>query len=493
LTLKTSRKNIEDEDKPTVRQKTEKVLPRFGRSLYTDGPKQKELLTYDATQALLNFATENLPQTAIGVSILAGADEDYDDFKQKCAQAKFCELNLKYSFRVNATNESYLEKSKAAFDAIAKEVNRFCSSFSGIPVFIKIPRELNWLPGTRELDTLIDTLKGHGKAGFIIANSLRLTVPPFLAEGTERSLAGGVICGERLFDETINLIEAFRSKCQAAKIPIVATGGLISPEQVLMAFWAGADAAQLCTAFDYNTKNYYQTLTWYLQNRVEIRGLKGFDNFIQRLRGEGAASVYSVPFMYYENFWEDEFQKRIQQDVRHSSRMDVFVMSGKSLSERWLAPLRQRFTGNRGLRLLLPSTEGAVYLAIQNSWGLTDRELDARKERVQLAIKAFNKLWKEATEGRAPSPDLAELQIHQTEKCPFYSFYVFDDKVYVALYPFARPGDFGSPVYVFSAGSHEYERIAKEADTLVTFAIQTTPIDPPQKSTAQAGDQTTSA
>lgn len=446
-------------------------MPRFGRSFYVDGPKQKELLTYDDTKALLEFAAAELPTTIVGISVLSNSDEKYKELRALCQGAKFCELNLKYSFRISSENQSYLENSRLAFDKIITEVKRFCEDFADIPVFIKIPRELSWLPGTKELADLIQLLKAHAKAGIILANSLRLSVPPFLAEGAEILLDGGVMCGERLFDETITLIQQFRPICLKNNIPIIATGGLISPEQVLMAFWAGAEATQLCTAFVYNKINYYQTLIWYLQNRVEMRGLKTFDDYRKKLRDEGAASVYATPFMYYDNFWDEHFQKRIQQDVRNSTRMDVFVMSGKTLAASWANPLRQRFSKNRGLRLVVPRVDGAVYLAIQKSWGMTDLELEARKERVKSAIHEYEALWQETASSRGTSTQ-AEFGIFESEKCPFYSFYVFDDKVYVALYPFSRPGDLGSPVYVFSAGSPEYERIAKEADTLVAFAVQ---------------------
>src|ERR1700684_4263484 len=68
LTLKTSHKEKEVEQKNLIRQKTEKILPRFGRSLYVDGAKQDELLTYADTQELLTYANNELPETSIGIS-----------------------------------------------------------------------------------------------------------------------------------------------------------------------------------------------------------------------------------------------------------------------------------------------------------------------------------------------------------------------------------------------------------------------------------------
>src|SRR5205807_1384055 len=116
-------------------------------------------------------------------------------------------------------------------------------------------------------------------------------------------------------------------------------------------------------------------------------------------------SVYSTPFMYYDNFNSEEFQKRIQLDVRRSHRMDVFIMSGKSLFSKWADPLRQRFSGNLGIRLLLPRTDGSVYVAIQQAWGLNTHELQVRKDRVAGAKRDIQRIWDEtsaAREDKAP-------------------------------------------------------------------------------------------
>jgi dihydroorotate dehydrogenase len=115
-------------------------------------------------------------------------------------------------------------------------------------------------------------LKKHGKSGIIVANSLKMDIPEFMMAGQERSLLGGVMCGEHLFDQTISLIQALRRSCDNAGVPIIATGGMLDPEHVLMALRSGAAAVQLCTAFIYYQIEYYETLKWNLQNRVETQG-----------------------------------------------------------------------------------------------------------------------------------------------------------------------------------------------------------------------------
>jgi dihydroorotate dehydrogenase len=479
LTLKTTHRYEGAEDKPTIRQKTDQLLRRFGKSFYCDGPKQEELLSYAQAAELLKVAADELPNTVVGTSVLAHRDQDYAEVRRQCGSAKFCELNLKYSFRIASDNADFPGVAAQMFEAALAEIKRFCGAYAGLPVFIKIPREMFWLPGSKQLGEIIGTLRQHGKAGLIFANSLKLDIPTFLAEGTEKTLRGGVMCGECLFDGTVALIERSRQACTEAGIPVVASGGMISPEQILVALRAGASAAQLCTASEYHGLNYSRTLAWNLQARIESRGLRNFGDYLHRLREEGIASIYSMPFMYFSNFWDEEFQKRIQSDVRLSTRLDVFVMSGKTLSENWAEPFRHRFKNNRGLRLLVPRVDGDMYMAIQKSWGLSELEVSARKERVSLAKENFQRLWDDTATDREGKTEKPVFRIYETDKCPFYSFYISDDKVYVAPYPFDRPGELSSPVYVFPAGSSEYDRIRREAETLIGFAQQSEPLSKP--------------
>jgi hypothetical protein len=48
----------------------------------------------------------------------------------------------------------------------------------------------------------------------MLANSLKLDVPTFLAEGAEKSLRGGVMCGETLFDGTVSSIVSVRGNAR---------------------------------------------------------------------------------------------------------------------------------------------------------------------------------------------------------------------------------------------------------------------------------------
>ena len=287
-----------------------------------------------------------------------------------------------------------------------EELRKFCGAFKHIPVLVKIPRELSWLPSTSELDEFLRELREHGSSAVIIANSEKMDIPTFLVEGVEKTLQGGVICGERLFDGTVTLIGGFKEQCEGYDVPIVASGGMVHPEQILVAMRAGASAVQLCTAFDYFGIEYYQTLCWNVQNRIESRGLRSMSEYEVRLRAEGVASIYAMPFMYFQHFYDDEPQKRMKIDVRRSRRMDAFVMSGRTLVDRWQPEFSARFASNRSLRLLVPRTDGPMYEAVQRSWGITDKELEARRERVQAAkisLRTFGGKPKRLARNSSPS------------------------------------------------------------------------------------------
>jgi hypothetical protein len=156
--------------------------------------------------------------------------------------------------------------------------------------------------------------------------------------------------------------------------------------------------------------------------------------------------------------------------------MDVFLMSGKTVVEKWREAFTTRFQRNLGLRILSPDPDGPTFESIQKSWGIVGAELIARRERAKAARSTLNGLWHDAEAERQKhlSAENKEctLEMSWTDQCPFYSFYLFDDKVCVAPYPFIRPTEPNIPVYIFFAGSHEYDRINKEAQALFGYAKQ---------------------
>jgi len=525
ITLKTCTKIDRREQKRSIRERTQPFLPRYGRAYYWDGPKSKELKNYEEASELLAEAKRILVNSKVGISVLATDQEDFAELRSRCAQADFWELNLKYSMRSKTRAESFFDGSKANWAEAMEQIEKFLVAFPAVPVFIKLPRELEWLPETQEAAEFLDRLKDHGKAGIVVANSRKLDIARFIYQGEETVLEGGVIAGDPLYDSTLTMIAGISEDCSSRDIPIVASGGMVDEQQILMAMRAGADAVQLCTAFDYNGPAFYQTLVAGLRGRMKWRGFADMVRYVEELRKEAIASVFGMPFMYFPTFWSEEFQKQIQQDIRFSRRMDFVLTSGRSLFKAWAGPLTERVRSRlHSIRALLLNPDSQAFAVVQQSWGLAEpNEIRARRERVRAAKLWLEELFRDGTAAltehlkkldaeygetgqrrlsetlmaalragsstdllllikrendqrkredaeRLPCPEWATLFY---DRCPFYSMYIFDDKAYVAMYPFIRPSKLASPVYVYTRSSEEYARLDREFKMLWYYSGQT--------------------
>jgi dihydroorotate dehydrogenase len=476
ITLKTATRMDRSEPWKTRKWKlkTLEMLPRYGRSYYCDAPKSEEFYPYEETKEHLDAAKELLPvHTKIGVSVLATKDENFKDLYDLTSAADFWELNLKYSMRIPSTERTFFTSLKETWDNTLKWIKDFLDALPHVPVFVKLPRESAWLPGTRECEQLLELLKTHGQAGLVVANSLKLNVADFIHETKEKQLQDGVLTGDGLYDGTINFIRLLKNDCNNRGIPIVASGGMVDEQQVLMALREGADAVQLCTAFEYYKPNYYRTLRSALQARIYWRGAKNMSNFVSRLRHEGVASIYSMPFMYYPAFWAEDVQDAIRLDIKYSDRMDAVIMSGFTLFEKWEKALQSRVSEHKSVQFMLPNPDSEIFRNVQKAWGLTDTELIARQERVKAAKANFEDLFEQELSSLKGDEIKQDWSVRYYNQCPFYSFYLFDDKVYLAQYPFLRPGKLASPVYVFFRSSPEYDRIDREWKGLQGLNSQT--------------------
>jgi dihydroorotate dehydrogenase len=474
LTLKTSKRNpVYEPDKVPLHEKLHPTVGRYGKTTYCDGPKHEEFHTYPHTARLLCHAQQTLRTTILGISVLAAPDEDYDELRAQCPTAHFAELNLKYSLRVKPdADQKYLALFQAKFEAVLPEIAKFTTAFSGLPIFVKLPRDLPWQAGTVEQERLIAILAEHTKAGLIIANSRKENLAPLILDGNVTELRGGVVCGEVLFDSTIALIETFSQICAQHNIPIVASGGLITEEQILIALKTGAAAAQLCTTFDYNKPTYYSALREMLHNRVHQQGVTSLADYCSSLRTQPQQMIFTTPFTYYRHFWSPEAQMHMEADILQSQRMDVFVMSGHSLFTEWKEVLGKRFTKGLGMRLFIPDAHAPAYAAIQEAWGYRGRRyLKTRQARLDESLQLFEKLWHETRPvlthaTAAEKKKQATVTLVRHPFIPFYSFYIFDHNVYVAPYTFVRTNE-KVPAYVFFGGREEYARIAAELEEVL--------------------------
>lgn len=187
----------------------------------------------------------------------------------------------------------------------------------------------------------------------------------------------------------------------------------------------------------------------------------------------------------------------------------MLITSGRTLFRKWEDLLTERVKSRlSSIRALHADPAGRAFATLQESWGFGEPSaLQAQRDRVTAARNWLKELFGEARqelikclkketglsaklqsllastntadlfraiqqendhrqkEGALvlPAPEWGAL-LHA--QFPFYSMYVFDDKAYVAMYPFIEPGDSSSPVYAFPRSSKEYERLEREFERL---------------------------
>jgi hypothetical protein len=135
---------------------------------------------------------------------------------------------------------------------VLEDLRKFIAAFRTLPMFVKLCREVIPFITSHEFHNVLGILSSCN-AGIIVANSLRQTVPPSRVEtSSPEEYSSGVIVGEHLFMETYDFIRKLKLMSESgASIPrIVATGGVIDMPGMIDLLSVGANAVQLCTAFD---------------------------------------------------------------------------------------------------------------------------------------------------------------------------------------------------------------------------------------------------
>lgn len=228
------------------------VLDHSGESFatYTDGPRTLELWDLATTSALVNRAREIFPpSTLLGLSVLQGAKEDYQQLATAIDPSliAYVELNWKYSFR-----DLNRETAQARSAEISADLDRFFAAFQSHPRLVKLSREfLQFAESDEPFFWEILQKIAEAPAAIIVANSLRTRIPPSRLQSTTSELVNGVVVGEHLFLSTYNAIRKLSLARSSHTIPpIVAAGGIFDLGAVIDVMAAGAEAVQLCSVFD---------------------------------------------------------------------------------------------------------------------------------------------------------------------------------------------------------------------------------------------------
>lgn len=114
------------------------------------------------------------------------------------------------------------------------------------PVLLKIAPDLT----TGELDDVVDILKVTGVAGVIATNTTVAREGLKTPDDAVRRIGAGGLSGKPLTKKSTEVIRYLRGKL-GNDFPIIGVGGIMTPEDALEKFEAGADLVQLYTGFIY--------------------------------------------------------------------------------------------------------------------------------------------------------------------------------------------------------------------------------------------------
>ncbi len=179
----------------------------------------------------------------VGINLGKNKDTPDESAAEDYAAAARSFLDLADYFVINVSSPNTpglraLQTPEALIPILNRVRSEIESTGRSIPVWVKLAPELT---GT-ELQTLIEALERGGASGFILTNTQGGV---YIDEGKE--LTGGW-SGQNLTTlSRQRLIEA-RSY---TRLPLISVGGIMTPEEALERFRAGASEIQLYTGFVY--------------------------------------------------------------------------------------------------------------------------------------------------------------------------------------------------------------------------------------------------
>jgi dihydroorotate dehydrogenase len=164
---------------------------------------------------------------------------------------------------------------KAAITELLAAVRLAIPDRNPTPLFVKIAPDLS----EREISDVIEAVQTAGASG-IIATNTTIARPPFL-RSRGRGETGG-LSGAPLTVRSRRIVRHIAAET-GGQMPVMAVGGISSPEDALAAIEAGAWAAQIYTGLIYEGPGLARRIDSALSSELDRRGLSS----ISELRGSG--------------------------------------------------------------------------------------------------------------------------------------------------------------------------------------------------------------
>lgn len=137
------------------------------------------------------------------------------------------------------------------------------------PVLLKVSPDIP----LEQLDEIIDLALINGIEGLVATNTTRSRENLTTSEKTLKSIGNGGLSGAPLYERSKTFVEHIAARTRGV-IPIIACGGIMTPEQALEMLDAGASLIEIYTGFVYNGPAYVKRINKYLAKEYARRNNK---------------------------------------------------------------------------------------------------------------------------------------------------------------------------------------------------------------------------
>ncbi|NLD21476.1 MAG: quinone-dependent dihydroorotate dehydrogenase, partial [Bacteroidales bacterium] len=134
------------------------------------------------------------------------------------------------------------------------------------PVLLKVSPDIPF----EQLDEIINVLLQSGIEGIVATNTTRRRDNLQTASKTVDAMGNGGLSGAPLFDRSLEFVKHIHEKTQGI-LPIIACGGIMTPQQALKMLDAGASLIEIYTGFIYNGPAFIKQINKYIAKEYAAR------------------------------------------------------------------------------------------------------------------------------------------------------------------------------------------------------------------------------
>jgi dihydroorotate dehydrogenase len=138
------------------------------------------------------------------------------------------------------------------------------------PILLKISPDLNF----RQIDETLLIVQKHGIDGIVAVNTTITRSGLQTSEDRIKAIGNGGLSGAPLKNRSNEIIRYIKSK--APGLPIIGSGGIMSPADAQEKLDAGADLLQVYTGFIYEGPGFVKDICKYLEEERRKQGGSGF-------------------------------------------------------------------------------------------------------------------------------------------------------------------------------------------------------------------------